>query len=164
MSYYDRGWAPYVPVAERRRRAVHAMGKLAKKGHPVAPVVITGRAIVATFWGKAWCDNLESYHDFENRLARGRTYVRNGSVLDLQIAPREVTAMVCGSSLYRVTVGIDPVPRAQWRSICTDCAGGIDSLHPMQCRAMDHEPVTPRFVHTNPIHADATTVPRTKRK
>ncbi len=128
MSYYDRGWAPYVPVAERRRRAVLAMGKLAKKGHPVAPVVITGRAIVTTFWGKAWSDNLESYHDFENRLPRGRTYVRNGSVLDLQIAAREVTAMVSGSSLYRVTVGIDPVPRAQWRSICRDCAGGIDSL------------------------------------
>jgi uncharacterized Zn finger protein len=128
MSYYDRGWAPYVPVAERRRRAVLAMEKLAKKGHPVAPVVITGRGIVTTFWGKAWCDNLESYHDFENRLPRGRTYVRNGSVLDLQIAAREVTAMVSGSSLYRVTIGIDPVLRAQWRSICKDCAGGIDSL------------------------------------
>jgi uncharacterized Zn finger protein len=128
MSYHDRGWSPYVPVAERRRRAVLAMGKLAKKGHPVAPVVITGRAIVTTFWGKAWCDNLESYHDFENRLPRGRTYVRNGSVIDLQIAAREVTAMVSGSSLYRVAVGIDPVPRGQWRSICRDCAGGIDSL------------------------------------
>ena len=110
MSYYDRGWAPYVPVAERRRRAVLAMAKLAKKGHPVAPVVIEGRAIATTFWGKAWCDNLESYRDFENRLPRGRTYVRNGSVVDLQIAPREVTAMVSGSSLYRVTVSIDAVP------------------------------------------------------
>ena len=94
----------------------------------MTPFVIRGRAIVTTFWGKGWSDNLESYHDFENRLPRGRTYVRNGSVLDLQIAPREVTAMVSGSSLYRVTVGIDPVPRAQWRSICKDCAGGIDSL------------------------------------
>jgi uncharacterized Zn finger protein len=128
MSYYDRGWAPYIPVAERRRRAVLAMGKLAKKGHPVAPVVIEGRAIVSTFWGKAWCDNLESYHDFENRLPRGRTYVRNGSVVDLQIAPREVKAMVSGSSLYRVTVSIDAVPPARWKSICKDCAGGIDSL------------------------------------
>ena len=117
-----------MPVAERRRRAVLAMGKLAKKGHPVAPVVIEGRAIVTTFWGKAWCDNLESYHDFENRLPRGRTYVRNGSVVDLQIAPREVTAMVSGSSLYRVTVSIDAVPPARWKSICKDCAGGIDLL------------------------------------
>ena len=104
------------------------MAKLRKKGHPVAPVVIEGRAIVTTFWGKAWCDNLESYHDFENRLPRGRTYVRNGSVLDLQIAPREVTAMVSGSSIYKVTVSIDAVPTARWKSICKDCAGGIDSL------------------------------------
>ena len=90
-------WAPYVPVAERRRKAARAMEKLRKKGHPVAPVKIEGRAIATTFWGKAWCDNLESYRDYENRLARGRTYVRNGSVVDLQIAPREVTAMVSGS-------------------------------------------------------------------
>src|SRR4029077_3566360 len=121
-------WAPYVPVAARRRKAEREMEKLRKQGALLSPVKIEGRQIARTFWGKAWCDNLESYHDFENRLPRGRTYVRNGSVLDLQIAPREVTAMVCGSSLYRVMVGIDPVPRAQWRSICTDCAGGIDSL------------------------------------
>src|SRR5271166_5382895 len=127
MGYY-RGWAPYVPAAERRRRAARAVAKLSKKGQAVAPVVINGRVIASTFWGKAWCDNLESYHDFENRLPRGRTYVRNGSVLDLQIAPREVTALVSGSSLYRVTVSIDAVPKARWQSICKDCAGGIDSL------------------------------------
>ena len=62
------------------------MEKLRKKGHPVAPVTIEGRTIATTFWGKAWCDNLESYRDYENRLPRGRTYVRNGSVIDLQIA------------------------------------------------------------------------------
>ena len=127
MSWYG-GWAPYVTVAERRRRAVLAMAKLTKKGHPVAPVVIDGRAIATTFWGKAWCENLESYQDFANRLPRGRTYVRNGSVLDLQIAPREVTAMVSGSSLYRISVSIDTVAKPHWRSICKDCAGGINSL------------------------------------
>ena len=71
--------------------------KLRKKGHPVSPVVIEGRTIARTFWGKAWCDNLERYSDFANRLPRGRTYVRNGSVLDLQIAPGEVKALVSGS-------------------------------------------------------------------
>jgi uncharacterized Zn finger protein len=125
---WDGGWAPYVTVAERRRRAVLAMAKLTKKGHSVAPVVIDGRAIASTFWGKAWCENLESYRDFENRLPRGRTYVRNGSVLDLRIAPREVTAMVSGSSIYRISVSIDTVAKPHWRSICKDCAGGIDSL------------------------------------
>jgi uncharacterized Zn finger protein len=128
MSRYYGGWAPYVPVAERRRKALLAMEKLRKKGHPVAPVVVAGRAIAATFWGKAWCDNLEGYHDYENRLPRGRTYVRNGSVVDLQIGPREIKAMVSGSSIYHVTVSIGAVVKAQWQSICKDCAGGIDSL------------------------------------
>jgi uncharacterized Zn finger protein len=128
MSRYYGGWAPYVPVAERRKKAAREMEKLRKKGHPVEPVVIEGRKIVSTFWGKAWCDNLESYHDFENRLPRGRTYVRNGSVVDLQIAPLEVRAMVSGSSIYRVSVGIAAVSKTQWRAICKDCAGGIDSL------------------------------------
>jgi uncharacterized Zn finger protein len=125
--YYD-GWAAYVPVAERRRRAARQMEKLRKKGHPVAPVVIEGRTIAATFWGKAWCENLESYRDYENRLPRGRTYVRNGSVVDLQIAPSEVTAMVSGSSMYKVKVSIALLAKKQWASICKDCAGGIDSL------------------------------------
>jgi uncharacterized Zn finger protein len=128
MSGYYGGWAPYVSVAERRRKAMRAMEKLRKKGHPVAPVVIQGRAIATTFWGKAWCDNLESYRDYENRLPRGRTYVRNGSVVDLQIAPNEVTAMVSGSSVYKVTINVGRVGRKQWSSICKDCAGSIDSL------------------------------------
>jgi uncharacterized Zn finger protein len=128
MSRYYGGWAPYVPVAERRRKAEVAMAKLRKSGHPVAPVTITGRAIASTFWGKAWCDNIEGYHDYENRLPRGRTYVRNGSVVDLQIAPGRVTATVSGSALYKVTITVKETAQAAWKSICTDCAGGIDSM------------------------------------
>jgi uncharacterized Zn finger protein len=128
MSRYSSQWAPYVPVAERRRKAESEMAKLRKKGHAVAPVLITGRKIATTFWGKAWCDTLESYRDFENRLPRGRTYVRNGSVVDLQIAPLSVTALVSGSSIYRVSVSVAALPKAHWQSICRDCAGGIDSL------------------------------------
>jgi uncharacterized Zn finger protein len=132
MSYYnsryeDR-WPAYIPVAERRRKAERAVAKLAKKGQAITPVKIEGRAIATTFWGKAWCDNLERYRDYANRIERGRTYVRNGSVVDLQIAPREVTAMVSGSELYQVKVSIGEVPKKQWASICKDCAGGIDSL------------------------------------
>ena len=70
-SYYSGGWPRYVPVAERRAKAARAMEKLRKKGYPVAPVTIEGRSIAKTFWGKAWCDNLESYRDYENRLPRG---------------------------------------------------------------------------------------------
>jgi uncharacterized Zn finger protein len=129
MSRYDDyGWRPYVSVAERRRQAEREMQKLKKKGHPVSPVVIEGRTIAKTFWGKAWCDNLERYSDFENRLPRGRTYVRNGSVVDLEIAPGEVNAWVSGSEIYRVAVKVSAVPKPRWKSICTDCAGAIDSL------------------------------------
>ena len=126
--YYDSGWRPYVSVAERRRNALREMEKLRKKGHPVLPVILEGRTIARTFWGKAWCDNLERYSDFANRLPRGRTYVRNGSVVDLQISGGEVKAYVSGSEIYQVVVKVTPVSKKRWQSICADCAGAIDSL------------------------------------
>jgi uncharacterized Zn finger protein len=126
MSYYE--WRPYVPVAERRRKAEKKLAKLKQKGQSVFPVMIAGRTIAKSFWGKSWCTNLERYSDFENRLPRGRTYVRNGSVIDLQITKSKVSAMVCGSNLYSVTVIITPVTATRWKAICRDCAGTIDSL------------------------------------
>src|ERR1700731_87242 len=128
MSRSFGGWAPYVPVAARRRKAEREMEKLRKKGAVLSPVKIEGRQIARTFWGKAWCDNLESYRDYENRLPRGRTYVRNGSVVDLRIAPREVTAMVSGSKIYKVKVSIGDVAQVRWKTLCADCSGRIDSL------------------------------------
>ena len=124
--FYD--WKPYVPVAERRRKAEREIAKRRKKGEITAPVIVTGNAIARTFWGKAWCTNLERYSDYSNRLPRGRTYVRNGSVIDLRIASGEVTALVSGSSIYTVRAQVKPVPKAHWNSILSDCAGAIDSL------------------------------------
>ena len=92
------------------------------------PVRIEGRTIARTFWGKAWCDNLEAYSDFENRLPRGRTYVRNGSVIDLKIEPGKVRALVVGSSLYKIEIGITAVPDARWKSLARECTGSIASL------------------------------------
>ncbi len=126
MSYF--GWQPYVPVAERRRQAERKLATLKKKGQSVAPVAIEGRTIATTFWGKSWCTNLERYSDYENRIPRGRTYVRNGSVVDLQITKGEITAMVAGSQLYKIKIAIAPVKAARWKAICRDCAGTIDSL------------------------------------
>src|SRR4029079_4132281 len=119
---------PYVPVAKRRAQAARETEKRRKKGQNISPVVIEGRHIAKTFWGKAWCDNLESYSDFATRLPRGRTYVRNGSVIDLQIAPGTVRAMVSGSDLYRIEVKVAAVPKARWTGVCRDCAGAIDSV------------------------------------
>ncbi|MDR3700167.1 MAG: SWIM zinc finger family protein [Candidatus Sulfopaludibacter sp.] len=128
MDYYGWGWRPYVSVAERRRKAVREMEKRRKKGQSVSPVVVEGRTIANTFWGKSWCENLERYSDFANRLPRGRTYVRNGSVVDLRIAAGEIRAWVSGSELYEVALNVTPVAKTRWKSICTDCAGAIDSL------------------------------------
>src|ERR1043166_3880236 len=128
MAYNDWGWRPYISVAERRRKAAREMEKRRKQGSLVSPVVVEGRTIVKTFWGKAWCENLERYSDFANRLPRGRTYVRNGSVIDLQIAAGTIEALVSGSEIYKVTVKVTPVTKGRWKSICTDCAGAIDSL------------------------------------
>src|SRR6202790_1966107 len=126
MGYFQ--WAPYVPVAERRRQAERKLAKLKKRGQVVAPVKIEGRTIAKSFWGKSWCTNLERYSDYENRLPRGRTYVRNGSVFDLQITRGKVAAAVSGSDLYTVTITIAPVAATRWKAICRDCAGTIDSL------------------------------------
>lgn len=122
------GWKPYVSVAQRRQKAEREVAKLRKKGQSHAPVTLQGRKLATTFWGKAWCDNLESYSDFANRLPRGRTYVRNGSVVDLQVNGGEIRAMVMGSQLYKVTVKVSPIPTAHWSAICKDCSGSIDSL------------------------------------
>jgi uncharacterized Zn finger protein len=126
MSYY--GFRPYVPVAKRREQAAREMAKLAKKGRVISPVAIEGRLIASTFWGKAWCENLESYSDYESRLPRGRTYVRNGSVVDLQIERGRVKATVSGSELYTITIEIGVLPRPRWDAICRDCAGSVGSL------------------------------------
>jgi len=92
-----------------------------RKVGPLKPVTITGRAIAKSFWGKSWCANLERYSDYRNRLPRGRTYVRNGSILDLHIARGEIAAMVAGSSLYKVKSTLPSVASSHvGKSICRD--------------------------------------------
>jgi uncharacterized Zn finger protein len=126
MSWWS--YKPYVSAAQRRAKAERAAKKLAKGGRTLSPVKIVGRAMATTFWGKSWCDNLESYSDFENRLPRGRTYARNGSVLDLQIEPGRIKALVSGSELYKVTIDITTHPAAAWKELKSRCAGQIGTL------------------------------------
>lgn len=139
MSWYNYGFRPYVSVAERQRKAQREMDRLAKQGKAIHPIRLEGRTIARTFWGKSWCDNLESYMDYANRLPRGRAYVRNGSVVHLEIRPGEIQAMVSGSSLYTVRIAIAPVARPKWKTLCQECAGSIGSLvELLQGRFSDH--------------------------
>ena len=121
-------WAPYVSVAERRMQADKAVQKAKKSGKDFAPVVLDSRTIARTFWGKAWCDNLEAYSDYESRLPRGRSYVRSGCVIDLQITPGKIRAQVLGSSLYQIEIGIAALERTQWKQLVADCTGSIATL------------------------------------
>lgn len=122
------GWGRYVPVAERRLNAMREMVKLRKKGKNICPVEIEGRTIARTFWGKGWCEHLESFSDYDNRLPRGRTYARNGSVCHLEISKGKISAIVSGSELYKIRIGIKRLPKARWDSIKQHCAGRIGSM------------------------------------
>jgi uncharacterized Zn finger protein len=126
FGYY--AWGPYVSAAERRAKAVRHVAQLRKRGQTVTPVVLEGRVIARTFWGKAWCQNLESYSDYANRLPRGRTYVRNGSVIHLHIEAGAIHALVSGSDIYETSAEIAPVAPRRWKSMADDCAGQIDSV------------------------------------
>jgi uncharacterized Zn finger protein len=122
------GWGRYVPVAERRAKARKKMEKLRKQGLDIRPVEISGRTIARSFWGKGWCDHLESFSDYANRLPRGRTYVRNGSVCHLDIEPGKIRAMVSGSRLYNVEIEITTLDPAAWKRIKATCSGEIGSM------------------------------------
>jgi uncharacterized Zn finger protein len=115
-------------VAQRRARAILKMEKLRKKGVNIQPVRIEGRQIARTFWGRAWCEHLESFSDYENRLPRGRTYVRNGSVCHLDIAKGRIAAKVSGSEVYDIRITIKPLSKDKWRRVKDSCAGQVGSL------------------------------------
>jgi len=121
-------WRPYVSVHARRAQAKREMASLRKQGVEVQPVAVEGRKMAHTFWGEAWCDHLEQFSDYANRLPRGRTYVRNGSVCHLGIAAGVVEALVSGSELYQVRVEIGKLPAKKWGHVKGQCAGRIGSL------------------------------------
>lgn len=128
MSYYS-DWEPYVSVTERRTKASRKLASLEKSGKICQPVIIGGRRTIAsTFWGKKWCANLEAYNDYSNRLPRGRSYVRNGSVIDLQILKGEIKAQVFGSTLYKVHIMIRALDPQRWQAILDECAGKVASI------------------------------------
>ena len=121
---------PYETVAEKQERARLAIERLRKKNPDIAPVCVTGRALAKTWWGLSWNDNLEQYADYENRLGRGRSYVRQGAVIDLQIEKGLVTALVLGNrrTPYQVMLQIDPLPEALWQDMIKASCGYIESL------------------------------------
>jgi len=128
MSHY--GFPQYVSVAEKKAKAMKSIDKLKKKNQDIEPVIIEGRTLAKTWWGKAWNQNLESYADYSNRISRGRSYVRNNAVLDLKISKGIVMAMVQGSGTkpYVVKIQIDTLSSQKWDQVTELCNHRIDSL------------------------------------
>jgi uncharacterized Zn finger protein len=127
-SYYDDWYPSYTSVASREKKAQKEVAKRTKKGELLNPIKVQGLKIARTFWGNEWCTNLESYRDYENRLPRGRTYVRHGSVIDLQIEPGKVAALVVGTDCYKVTIKIARLAETRWKTVRQKCSGEIGSL------------------------------------
>lgn len=124
--YYRFG--EYVSVEQRRKKAEKLVEKLRKQGQQPSPIAAFKGKMAGTFWGKSWCDNLEAYADFENRLGRGRSYARSGCVCHLDIEHGTVKALVSGSSPYTLTIRIKPLTQERWRDVCAKCAGQVGSL------------------------------------
>jgi uncharacterized Zn finger protein len=126
---YGYDWKPYVSVSQKKANGRKYAAKVAKKQKRACqPIQIEGRTIAKSFWGKAWNDHVESLSDYANRLPRGRTYVRNGSVVDLVITPGKVEAIVAGSDPYEISISIKKLNKKTWESIKKDCSKSIDSL------------------------------------
>ncbi|UCF95026.1 MAG: hypothetical protein JSW39_13030 [Desulfobacterales bacterium] len=120
----------YVSVGEKRAKAAQKLAQLKKKNPAVQPIVLEGPTLAKTWWGKAWNYNLECYADYSNRIGRGRSYVRHGAVLDLQIAPGQVHSLVQGSRAqpYAVVIKIKGIKKNIWQNMKRACAGQLDSL------------------------------------
>jgi uncharacterized Zn finger protein len=128
LAFRDRDYPEYVSAAERRSRVERELRALERRGVSPRPVRIEGRDIATTFWGKAWCDHIESHADLATRLPRGRSYVRSGAVVDLGITKGEVRARVSGSELYEARVRIAPLAAARWAAVRRACTGRIANL------------------------------------
>ena len=120
----------YESAAEKKEKANSSLTKLKKKNPDIEPVILEGRALAKNWWGKTWNLNLESYADYENRINRGKSYVRNNMVLDLKITKGKVKAKVQGSRKkpYDVEISIDILNKEKWERVTALCNNSIESL------------------------------------
>jgi uncharacterized Zn finger protein len=126
MSFYEM-YGPKLSVAELKAKADKFVTKLKQK-EAIFPVQLEGKQIATTFWGKSWCTNVESYQDYANRVTRGRSYVRHGAVVDLQIKRGQISAQVLGSRPYKIEIKVAPITKDLWKTLCQECAGKVGSL------------------------------------
>jgi len=123
-------WWSYQDVEEQKKRLQREIAKRKKRGEKfeALPAPAGQKKLSTTFWGQAWCRNLESYQVYESRLPRGRSYLRQGKVYNLEIEPGILSAVVAGSELYDTSIVIQPLPKKQWQQIVKSSAGQVGSM------------------------------------
>ncbi len=124
------GWEYYSEDGSHEAGGLQDLEKRRKLGESfeVLRAPTGSKKLVTTFWGKAWCRHLEAYSDYEYRLPRGRSYLRNGRVYNLSIDGGCVSANVLGSVVYDVMIRIECLEADVWQRIQTQCAGNVGSL------------------------------------
>jgi uncharacterized Zn finger protein len=127
MAWFNGRFPVSMTVGERKAKALRAAEKLGRK-QSLDPVVIEG-PLAVTWWGKAWNHNLEGYADYSNRLPRGRSYARHGSVIDLRVEAGSISALVQGSQSrpYEVKITIFAMDANARALLIEACAGKLDS-------------------------------------
>ena len=119
-------------VEDLRRKAQASVQAARKKGQTYEPAAPhgKGRQICESWWGQAWCANLEQYADYASRLERGRRYFRSGTVVDLKIRGGRVEARVQGSRKvpYKVDIRISPLSEEKCQAIIERCGRKIRTI------------------------------------
>ena len=128
--YWEDGFYSQPTTSELKRKSEASRVSAEKKGKRLEPVVIQGRNIAKSWWGRAWCDNLERYADYESRLDRGKRYVKTGAVIDLSITKGRIQAKVQGSrkTPYKVEIRISPLSEERCQEILQTCGKRVETL------------------------------------
>ena len=128
--YWEEGFYSQPTTSELKRKSEASRVSAEKKGKRLEPVVIQGRKIAKSWWGRAWCDNLERYADYESRLDRGKRYVKTGAVIDLSITKGRIQAKVQGSrkTPYKVEIRISPLSEERCQEILQKCGKRVETL------------------------------------
>jgi len=129
-KYWSDGNYSQPSTSELKRKSEASRKSAEKKGKVLQPVAIEGRTIAKSWWGKAWCENLERYADYESRLDRGKRYVRTGAVIDLKIEKGKIKAKVQGSrkTPYKVEIRISPLSETRCQEIIAACGRRVETL------------------------------------
>jgi uncharacterized Zn finger protein len=126
--HYDTEEDGLTSVKDLRQRAAFFAKKLGDEGVRLTPVKSAKKSISSSFWGQAWNRNLNHYSMFANQLAPGRTFLRNGAVIDLCVEKGTIRGLVAAQSLCEVAVKARPVDTARWARLVERCSGSVRSL------------------------------------